>query len=170
MLVYEGNQADKTYKLSHTHTHRFTELFGHSLCVSVTTAVRPSEADAETKGLPLQSKAMPETQGVLHFLFLCTICAANKDKGEQGRTFAKKTIFFFKVGGSNVQAHNSSYKKRQTQHLYLTVCQATWVEQLTTCFYLLFTYFFKNPIISQSGVYVPKLQFHEYLSLYTGQM
>lgn len=53
-------------------------MFGHSLCVSVTTAVGPPETDAETKGLPLQSKATQETKGILHFLFLCIVYAVNK--------------------------------------------------------------------------------------------
>lgn len=74
-----GPLEEKKHTLCHTQTEVY-ELLPDSLCVlvlvsvracaCVTTAVRPSGH--------LLSKATPEAQGVLRFLFLCAICAGNK--------------------------------------------------------------------------------------------
>lgn len=78
-----GPLEEKKHTLCHTQTEVY-ELLPDSLCVlvlvsvracaCVTTAVRPSGH--------LLSKATPEAQGVLRFLFLCAICAGNKVWGQ----------------------------------------------------------------------------------------
>lgn len=119
-----GPLEEKKHTLCHTQTEVY-ELLPDSLCVlvlvsvracaCVTTAVRPSGH--------LLSKATPEAQGVLRFLFLCAICAGNKvwglgwgGVGSGGYALGKKKTCYANRG-SIVQAHNTSCKEQHFQHV-----------------------------------------------------
>lgn len=116
-----GPLEEKKHTLCHTQTEVY-ELLPDSLCVlvlvsvracaCVTTAVRPSGH--------LLSKATPEAQGVLRFLFLCAICAGNKVWGVGwgvGDMLWGKKKTCYTNRGSIVQAHNTSCKEQHFQHV-----------------------------------------------------